>query len=224
MLLELINETLIEKIIQINFALAPQLVVSDSLLTKDDENILRYACGFVAMKLKKFTKMSAGDKTAKFLECLDKMEMAIDGPESSFYDYTREWITKVDRGGLFKVSDGAYSLFVAIEHAINGKIHEHLQCTSRKTLACDGEGETKQMIVKTICEDVLFRWTLLEMDDDPSSDRMELLKHIVSLWLTIRGFSVSKYWMERYKQKENTSTKKAKGLQKELSKSNVQSK
>lgn len=27
----------------------------------------------------------------------------------------------------------------------------------------------------------------------------ELLQHIVQLWLTIRGFSISKAWMENYK-------------------------
>jgi len=59
---------------------------------------------------KKFAKMPTRDRTGKFLECLDKMEMAMDGPESSFYDYTREWITKVDRGGLFDVLDNAYVL------------------------------------------------------------------------------------------------------------------
>ena len=143
-------------------------------------------------KLKKKFAKAATDKAAKFLECLDKMEMAMDGRESSFYDYTREWITKLDRGGLFKISDNAYALFAAIEHAINGRIHEHLQLSSRKILPCDRDGEPKQMIVKTICEDqdVLFKWTLLEMDDDTSSDHMELLNHIVSLWLTIRGFKM----------------------------------
>ena len=114
-------------------------------LSKDDENIPRYACGYVAMKLKKkFTKATAtNEKALKFIECLNKMEITIDGPESAFYDYTKEWVTKVDRGGLFKVSDNAYLLFASTEHAINRKMNECLQLTSRKTLACDGNGEEK---------------------------------------------------------------------------------
>ena len=31
-----------------------------------------------------------GEKSSRFIECLRKMEM--DGPESSFYDYAKEWI------------------------------------------------------------------------------------------------------------------------------------
>ena len=57
------------------------------------------------------------------------------------------------------------------------------------------------------------------MDDDPTSYDMELLTHIVTLWLTIRGHSISKCWMEKYKQTEATSTQKKKGLQEELNKS-----
>ena len=92
-------------------------------MSKDEENILRYACGYVAMKLKKrFTKVS-GKKSARFIEGLSKMEM--DGPESSFYDYTKECIVKVNKGGLFKVSDEAYCLFAAIENTMNGMLHEH---------------------------------------------------------------------------------------------------
>jgi len=43
-----------------------------------------------------------------------------------------------------------FAIFIAIEHAINGKIHGNLEHTSRKTLACDGDGETKQMIVRRL--------------------------------------------------------------------------
>ena len=78
--------------------------------------------------------------------------------------------------------------------------------------------------MKAICEneDAVFnyyKWVSLGMDDDTSSDNMELLNHIVSLWLTIRGYSISKCWMERYKQMEAKSTKNVKGLRKELIKS-----
>ena len=70
--------------------------------------------------------------------------------------------------------------------------------------------------MQTICEDddVLFQWNLLEMDDDPTSYDMELLSYIITLWLTVRGYSVSKCWMERYKQTEATSTRKKKKITK----------
>ena len=64
---------------------------------------------------------------------------------------------KVNRGGLFEVSNEAYCLFVAIENTINGKLHEHLY-GSITTLNDEVDGGTKQTIVQTICEDdVLFQ-------------------------------------------------------------------
>ena len=64
--------------------------------------------------------------------------------------------------------------------------------------------------------DVQYRWDVISSDMDEDM-QLELLTHIVSLWLTIRGFSISKSWMEDYKVKEATNTKKKKSLRKELS-------
>ena len=44
-----------------------------SPMSKDEENILRYACGFVAMKLKKRFLKRPCEKSAKFIYCLRKM-------------------------------------------------------------------------------------------------------------------------------------------------------
>ena len=57
----------------------------------------------------------------------------------------------------------------------------------------------------------------LDIDDDGEST--ELLTHIVSLWLTIRGFSLSKTWMEDYKAATATNTKKKKRTSTERSRS-----
>ena len=41
--------------------------------------------------------------------------MALVGDESSFYNYTKEWIGLVDCGGLFNVNDDAYTFFKSVE-------------------------------------------------------------------------------------------------------------
>ena len=85
MLAELVNETVLEQIIKQSFPLNAAIAVNEpSPMSKDEGNILQYACGFVAMKLKKRFLKSPCEKSARFIECLRKMEM--DGPESSFYD------------------------------------------------------------------------------------------------------------------------------------------
>ena len=44
--------------------------------------------------------------------------------EDSFLDYTKEWIHKVNRGGLFEVNNGAYMLLASIEIASCEKLKE----------------------------------------------------------------------------------------------------
>ena len=69
--------------------------------------MLRYASGYVPMKLMRFAKQRS-NKAASFVECLS--HMAIDGPESSLEDYTTQWVKIVNRGGPFEISDSAYNL------------------------------------------------------------------------------------------------------------------
>ena len=65
-------------------------------LSADEEAAVRYAGGFVAMKLKKkFIKVN-NLKAKQFVECLS--HMAIDGEETSFLDYTRVFTVAVNLG------------------------------------------------------------------------------------------------------------------------------
>ena len=64
------------------------------------------------MKLhQRFIKVP-GEKAAQFVESLSHMHS--EGPTSSLLEYTKEWVEKVNRGGLFIISDEAYRLFVSI--------------------------------------------------------------------------------------------------------------
>ena len=57
-------------------------------ITEDVQRIIRYACGYVGMKLhNKFLKQH-GEKAARFVECINQMYE--DGLSSSLLDYTRE--------------------------------------------------------------------------------------------------------------------------------------
>ena len=65
-------------------------------------------------------------------------------------------------------------------------------------------------IIKSVAEDedVLFYWSMNPVDIEEESHCAELLSDIISLWITLRGFSVASTWMEEYKQA--TKTTKAK--------------
>ena len=64
-------------------------------------------------------------------------------------------------------------------------------------------------------DDVQFYWSMLSVDIEEEHNS-ELLHHIVQLWLTIRGFSISKAWMENYKCAAKSDISKSKSLRKNL--------
>lgn len=210
---QLVNQHLFEEIVKSEYEVCTSEQRSARrVLSKDEENIIRYACGYVTMRLLCKFKRTEGNKAASFVECLS--HMAIEGPEESLLKYTQEWIKKIDRGGLFEVSDGCYHLFAAIEIALGDKLKVHLQSsTTQHTLA-------KSSLIQSVScdEDVQFYWAMQSVDIDNNEHSAELLHHIIELWVTIRGFSIAASWLEDYKRVMNTSTLKSTGLRKGLKK------
>ena len=108
----------------------------------------------------------------------------------------------MNRGGLFEVNDTAFSLFCEIELGVCDRLSAILKSTSVET-------DQKERLVKLVCEDedVLFYWSILSIDLDIEHNAALLLKEIVKLWLTIKGFSVAGQWLEIYKNRALTTKK-----------------
>ena len=60
-----------------------------------------------------------------------------------------------------------------------------------------------------------IQWCMLSLDLQ-DNDAQELLKMIAKLWVTIRGFSFVKSWLESYKQAKGKGTAKSKSLRAKL--------
>ena len=177
--------------------------------SSEEENAVRYASGYVAMKLRKEFMKKESEKAAEFVECLSNM--AIEGEESDYYVYTMEWLKTVDRGGLFYVSESTFLFFRAVELATQAFLPNHLHSSS--------ESSRKGLQDKIIAdEDVQFYWSMVSVDlqDEVSS---ELLQHIIDLWVKMRGFALTSAWMEAYKRASQKTTKGKKGLRKQLNSS-----
>ena len=155
-------------------------------------------------KMRQYEKKE-DEKATQFVECLSNM--AVVGVESTFYEYTKEWIAAIDRGGLFHINDSAYHLFRAIEEKTRQILPLHLAnpLNSRDALL----EEIKES------EDVLFYWSMLSIDIHSPEDADELLKSVIQLWVTICGYSLTAAWFEEYKKAHHSSSKK-KALRKDL--------
>ena len=153
-------------------------------LSTDEEEAIRYTCGYVVRTLKK--KLA---KQTHYIEILDAMhpDNEDDDDSDDFLTYTTNWIARVDRGGLYKVNDETFLLI------------RWMELTMRKCMC--GKSIDICLAISNILssENVLSCWNLIchNLTDDKSDI---LLTKIAELWVTIRGFSYAGNLIEQYKQ------------------------
>lgn len=209
-----VNQTLFEDVLKtfIPDSQPAQKLSQLPTLSPDEENIVRYVAGYVSMKLMKKYEAQSLEVAEEFCECLSSM--AVNGEESSLQAYTLEWTRTVDRGGLFEMNDETFRLFGEIEI----KVQWHLMEVLKRSASASS---TRQVIVDAVASDdnVQFFWVLVSFDITKEKDAVLLLKEIIGLWLTIRGFSVAGTWLEEYKKKSKSNSSKSKGLRKGLKRS-----
>ncbi len=159
------------------------------------------------MKLSKKFEKQSGNKAAQFVQCLNNMAMVVN--DSLFYNYTKEWVESVDRGGLFLVNDSTFKFFKAVEVKLQLLLPQHLS-----------QGGDKEALLAAIVSDhdVNFYWCILAVDIENEENALELLEVIVKFWVTIRGFALTSMWIEEYKRTAAKNTQKEKSLRMRLQK------
>ena len=114
----------------------------------------------------------------------------------------------VDRGGLWHIRENTHSFFLCLE-----EVRVHLQSLLTET-------NKKQKIIQELIdnENVLFYWLINGADFEEHNEAVhsELLKRIVELFVTMRGFSYASAWLEKYKQGIKKGTQKSKSLRKKI--------
>ena len=190
-----VNQRLFEMLLPEQFASQSSPVLSRSYsLTKDKLNVLQYVGGYVPHALlKRFEKLK-GIQYEQFIECLG--EMAVESEHTDVFDYTKEWISKVNRGGLFPLNDVAYQLFIGMEKIIQVILPTYLS-TLRPSDQKSKENFQLQ-VIDQVCnsDDVQWHWTLLSTCIESEDHAIELLRKIVTLTVTIRGFALAASWLE----------------------------
>ena len=181
------------------------------ILTPDELNVIRYVGGYVARQLLHVYEKKIGEVYRQYCDCLG--EMAVEGEGDDVLTYTRNWIDKVNRGGLYPINDSSFQLFVEIEKKVRVYLTKHLR--NRES---NMELLQQNVIEKVVgCDDVQFQWSLLSVNIENAEDEQLVLQDIVKLWVTIRGYSMVATWMEAYKQTEKANLQKSTGLRKSLS-------
>lgn len=125
--------------------------------------------------------------------------MTVGRNDTSFHHYTTEWIRKVNHGALFCINDHAYKLFYRIEQEVRIQLPQQLK----------SQDSCKEELIDTIAsnDEVQFIWSMLSVDIDDSFSS-ELLKDIIKLWVTIRGFSTVSAWSTNKAQKQTHKSQK----------------
>ena len=180
-------------------------------LTSNDHNALRYSAGFVPYALKKKILKGSHPMKESFLSCLSSMgskgQCPDDSVEENFLSFTKKWIARVNRGGLFFVSDEVYTFFLELEEQTRKFLPELIK---------QGRVNKSAVLTEITADDsVQFHWCIISANIDDEAASQELLCMVAELWLTIRGFSIAGSYVEYFKQCNKASNKK-KSLRKGL--------
>ena len=199
MTLQVILKRLIGKTIQATTAVSPEPKAQE--LTRREENVIRYMCGYVVLKIKKkFTICS---------EFVDSLQTGFDfiGVES-LQDYTKVWTEQVERGGLYHVHDNFFNLVIGIEHVCRKYLNTNIT-----------PGDN---LISRIKSDCLQSTHITQLWSDVASfstiPQNEVLSYICCLWSTIRVYAFARKWTDlltKSHAKSIRKTLKRKGTEKE---------
>ena len=210
LLIQLICDHVFHSIIKLEL---PEPTMPETLtptISLEEKNAVCYAAGYVlrSIRLKLSKSESISDQIlVSFITTLhDNEENEDNGAPQEAY---REWLQKVNHGGLFVIGDALYETFIAIE-MVERKYLKDIENPFHITI--DLESQIENVITN---EDVLFWWALVtaKLENDLADI---LLKKIVKHWITLRGFSFCKNIVEQYKESNQTSLKRKRSLRKEL--------
>ncbi|XP_070549456.1 uncharacterized protein [Ptychodera flava] len=175
------------------------------MMDKTEENVLRYACGYVPMALsRQLQRRGAAFHT--MVEVLSAMRTTKE-QAPTFLSYTTEWISRENRGGLYVVNDKTYLFFRRVEHFVR---------LNQGTLIYQNQS-LKQIVIDSILADrvALSYWSDL-CSSLTDNSALELLNMCIKLWVNIRGHSTARQIIEEYRLAELKSKRSKKGIRKEL--------
>ena len=202
-----ITDVLFKTMIKHNFPLNPVASQAHDVppLDYQESNALRYAAGYVPRAIRKRLEKGSHPLKEELVLCL--VELCED--DGTDVDASADWTKAISRGGIKLVNNKTYPFF----HAVEMNVRRHFSKTSAPTLSAG----SKAALVESIAtdEDVLFYWSIISAEWEEKEEQI-LLRMIIDLWMTVRGFSFAKSMLEMYKQAQKKTVQKSKGVRKQL--------
>ena len=131
------------------------------------------------------------------------MEFAGDALNNS---ESEKWVEGINRGGLCTISDQAYNVFVMIEDIVR----KHFTLSSNMI-------EGASTCIETILcnNDLLFEWSIIGAEVEEEVSKL-ILKEMIQLYVTVRGFGFASSCLELYKQAQQKTMSKTRAMRSEL--------
>lgn len=180
--------------------------VSQPSLDYHESNALHYCGGYIVRSLIKKVQTSSVCNKEDLVYCLQDL---IDDDEVG-YTESSEWTSAGNRGGLVKFHDAFFEFLIAVEV----EVRDHFPALSPGISGYADENLKHRAIESAASsENVKFYWKIVTVNWC-SIVAQTLLKIVLEHYVTIRGFSFAKGFIEKYKRKMSKSTQKSKGLRK----------
>ena len=190
-------------------------------LSEIEENAVRYTAGYVIRKLeqnyskKKEKSKAAAECTLVLQEMGRKMPRhpATEEIEQREQQSSNKWTSLVNRGGLYFIQDEVFDLFVTIELLVDCKLSQIFNESGK------GIEQVKKENLFWVCQDddVQCVWSHISPNTiEEETVREDLLREIIYMWVTTRGYSKAHRIKENYKLQQKKGLKGTRSLRKEL--------
>ena len=211
---QFISDTLFGQAIKEHFELPKTVsgVAYPQKLTDLEEKALRYVAGYVIRKVKNKIEKSSVKMHPHKDDMVLFMSSELSGDEWFESTETEEWVNAVDRGGLWHVTDNVYTLFYIAEVEIKSILRRDIL---KAGLHADDSLKEKLMHVILGNEDLQFVWSTISTTIDNEIGGT-ILKMVVELYTTVRGFAFASACLELYKQRMKKGTQKSQAMRKTL--------
>lgn len=171
-------------------------------ITMEHRNALRYVAGHVCRKVQRqLSKSKAPNYEDMILFIMD-----LSGDEADEDNGTEKWVNAIDRGGLWHVNDDTYTIFCIAEE----ECRRHFRIDEASSLHAGAREILYEKIMSN--EDLMFHWSILSS----RVDNEVVLGMLITLYITIRGFSFVRSCLELYKQAHHKRLQKSKALRREV--------